>query len=107
MYVTVIQPSSAVTADGNADNKTDLFVTNYGLNDADVLLNASDSIFIIQKTYEAGGRASSPASVDTNGGNKLDISVTNCNSKSKSVVPVVGASGNLSSSSYSAPDILK
>ena len=104
MYVTVVQPSSA---DGNTDNKTDRFVTNHGVNDTVVLLNTNDSMFTTQKTYNTAGKASCLAAAASNGDSKLDIRVTNCNSKSMSVVPSNGGTGNVSSSTHRVPDIPK
>ncbi|CAF1380468.1 unnamed protein product [Adineta steineri] len=79
---------SVSIVDVNNDNKPDIIVANYGINNIGVLFNFGNGTFGPQTTYSTGNNSGpiSVAAVDINGDNKPDIIVANYNANNVGVL---------------------
>jgi hypothetical protein len=96
-------PRSVTVVDVNSDNKSDIVVANYGLNNVGVLLNAGNGTFLNQTTYSTGNgsEARAVAVVDVNSDNKPDIVVGNYGSNNVGVLFNAGNGTFLNQTTYS------
>ena len=85
-YTAGSNPTAIVAADINGDGKLDLVTSNYGSNDASILMGNGDGTFQASLNFAAGSGPNGVAVADFNGDGTLDIAVANQNSNSATVL---------------------